>query len=56
MEGAKTYSSPPDSSDREPALETAPKALANETETIPNGGLKAWLQVLGTFFVFFNTW
>ncbi|KAB8204798.1 major facilitator superfamily domain-containing protein [Aspergillus parasiticus] len=38
------------------ALETAPKALANETQTIPNGGLKAWLQVLGTFFIFFNTW
>jgi hypothetical protein len=22
----------------------------------PNGGLKAWLQVLGGFFLFFNTW
>jgi hypothetical protein len=26
------------------------------SEVIPNGGLKAWLQVAGTFFVFFNTW
>ncbi|KAE8414656.1 major facilitator superfamily domain-containing protein [Aspergillus pseudocaelatus] len=49
-----------------PAREPQPKirsnpirkilALANETQTIPNGGLKAWLQVLGTFFIFFNTW
>lgn len=22
----------------------------------PNGGLKAWLQVLGSFFLFFNSW
>lgn len=24
--------------------------------TPPNGGLAAWLQVLGGFFVYFNTW
>lgn len=24
--------------------------------TPPNGGLAAWLQVLGAFFVYFNTW
>src|ERR1700761_642353 len=23
---------------------------------IPNGGLKAWLQVLGSFILFFNSW
>ena len=22
----------------------------------PNGGLTAWLQVAGAFFIFFNTW
>lgn len=33
-----------------------PKAVANDTHSIPNGGLKAWLQVAGTFFIFFNTW
>lgn len=22
----------------------------------PNGGLKAWIQVLGAFFLYFNTW
>lgn len=24
--------------------------------TPPNGGLTAWLQILGGFFVYFNTW
>lgn len=28
----------------------------NDLKTIPNGGLKAWLQVLGAFFLFFNSW
>ena len=23
---------------------------------IPNGGLVAWLQVVGAFFLFFNSW
>ena len=26
------------------------------TPEIPNGGLKAWLQVVGCFFLTFNTW
>ncbi|KAB8269047.1 major facilitator superfamily domain-containing protein [Aspergillus minisclerotigenes] len=56
MEEKITYPSNPPGSARELALETAPKALANETQTVPNGDLKAWLQVLGTFFIFFNTW
>lgn len=28
----------------------------NDLKTIPNGGTKAWLQVLGAFFLFFNSW
>ena len=24
--------------------------------TPPNGGLQAWLQVTGSFFLFFNSW
>jgi hypothetical protein len=28
----------------------------NNVSTIPNGGLWAWLQVLGAFFLFFNSW
>ena len=25
-------------------------------ETPPDGGIQAWLQVLGSFFLFFNSW
>lgn len=28
----------------------------NHVDSIPNGGLIAWLQVLGCFFIFFNSW
>jgi len=28
----------------------------NDTVAIPNGGWVAWLQVLGVFFLFFDTW
>ena len=28
----------------------------NNTSSIPNGGLMAWLQVMGAFFLFFNSW
>ncbi|ETS82739.1 hypothetical protein PFICI_04615 [Pestalotiopsis fici W106-1] len=29
---------------------------ADKQSTVPDGGLQAWLQVLGAFFLFFNTW
>ena len=32
------------------------KPSVNDIRSVPNGGLKAWLQVLGSFFVYFNTW
>jgi hypothetical protein len=32
------------------------QASVNNIEAIPNGGLRAWLQVIGTFILFFNTW
>ncbi|OQD85338.1 hypothetical protein PENANT_c010G03688 [Penicillium antarcticum] len=38
------------------AVEKVSKSSASEIQDVPNGGLKAWLQVLGTFFIFFNTW
>ena len=41
---------------RESAQASTSTALGSETKPIPNGGLRAWLQVLGTFFIFFNTW
>jgi predicted MFS family arabinose efflux permease len=28
----------------------------HDMSSVPNGGLKAWLQVVGGFFVLFNTW
>ncbi|KAE8328052.1 major facilitator superfamily domain-containing protein [Aspergillus sergii] len=31
------------------------KASVNDTSSIPDGGIKAWIQVVGTFFVFFST-
>lgn len=31
-------------------------ASVNDASAIPNGGLQAWLQVLGSFFLFFNSW
>ena len=34
----------------------ATKFSVNNVSSIPNGGLRAWLQVLGVFFIFFNTW
>ena len=27
-----------------------------DDDSIPDGGLVAWLQVLGSFMIFFNTW
>ena len=32
------------------------KPSVNNVKSVPNGGLKAWMQVLVSFFVFFNTW
>lgn len=40
----------------EPAVEAPAKPSANTASAIPNGGLNAWLQVLGGFMLFFNTW
>ena len=34
----------------------ATKASVNNISSIPNGGLRAWLQVAGVFCIFFNTW
>ena len=34
---------------------TEPQPEAKDVDEIPNGGLNAWLQVLGSFMLFFNT-
>jgi hypothetical protein len=39
------------------AEEASPKPPpSKQSNEIPNGGLKAWLQVLGSFLLFLNTW
>lgn len=40
-----------DTSDTEPIIQ---KPAQNDE--IPDGGLIGWYQVLGSFFLFFNTW
>lgn len=32
------------------------KPSVNNIRSVPNGGVKAWLQVLASFFLFFNSW
>ena len=32
------------------------KPSVHSLRAIPNGGTQAWLQVLGSFFLFFNSW
>jgi hypothetical protein len=37
-------------------LPVAVETKEDELEIPPDGGLKAWLQVLGSWMLFFNTW
>ncbi|KAJ5887890.1 MFS general substrate transporter [Penicillium taxi] len=53
MSESKETSSSQDFSDKE--VNPNPSSLAPASEA-PNGGVKAWLQVLGSFFLFLNTW
>ena len=32
------------------------KETSRQPEDPPDGGLMAWFQVMGAFFIFFNTW
>ncbi len=36
--------------------EVQPTPTPAPVSPIPNGGLTAWLQVLGSFMLFFNSW
>ncbi|KAH8883579.1 MFS general substrate transporter [Thozetella sp. PMI_491] len=38
------------------AAEPAPEPVAPTKPPVPDGGLQAWLQVVGAFFLWFNTW
>lgn len=42
--------------DLEAAKTTSRTVSVRNLESIPDGGSKAWLQVLGSFFLFFNSW
>lgn len=39
-----------------PAAVAETNAAPTHFSPVPNGGLTAWLQVLGGFMLFFNTW
>lgn len=53
----KMLPSPSDTSPERGSLDTAKEASASPApDPVPNGGLTAWLQVLGSFFLFFNSW
>lgn len=38
------------------ATAPAPAPAPSQQSQIPNGGLQAWLQVLGAHLLFFNSW
>ena len=54
-EASKTSSEAVLEEAKEPS-EIKEKANVNDTDAVPNGGLQAWLQVAGSFFLTFNTW
>jgi len=43
-------------SDEGPPADTADAEAAAKPDGPPNGGLRAWLQVVGAFVLLFNTW
>lgn len=49
QESKKYNSTPTEKQHNEPHSE-------NSTSDAPDGGLVAWIQVAGAFFLFFNTW
>ena len=57
MSSEKSAESLPDHSTvQAPVPEPAPAPAPTVAATPPDGGLQAWLQVLGAFFLFFSSW
>ncbi|KAM5344939.1 hypothetical protein ACJ41O_010801 [Fusarium nematophilum] len=48
--------SPPVSRPDTPRSECEPEPVGEDLSSVPNGGLLAWLQVAGSFMLYFNTW
>ncbi|KAK1077661.1 hypothetical protein LTR48_008702, partial [Friedmanniomyces endolithicus] len=46
----------PDSDGGQLEKTTSAKPSLTNIRFVPNGGLRAWLQVLGSFFIYFNAW
>ncbi|KAJ5908482.1 hypothetical protein N7495_001164 [Penicillium taxi] len=42
--------------ERQPLLENQRDSVKTDSSTIPDGGLEAWSQVIGSFFLMFNCW
>ncbi|GAB7362043.1 hypothetical protein MBLNU230_g2077t1 [Neophaeotheca triangularis] len=53
-ESLTTKEAPQEGGDLEKVQSAKPSI--NNIKSVPNGGLTAWLQVLGSFFLFFNSW
>ena len=47
---------PKDGADGAALSMVSSRPSVNNIKSVPNGGTRAWLQVLSSFFVFFNTW
>jgi hypothetical protein len=50
------HEGPRDEETGAPIKKVTTKHSVSNVASIPNGGTLAWLQVLGAFFLFFNTW
>jgi hypothetical protein len=42
--------------ERQPLLEGQHDVVKPDHSAIPDGGIKAWSQVIGSFFLMFNCW
>ena len=55
-ENEKTHSALPADAPLDSQAQSKIEALASSTGPPPNGGLQAWLHVLGAFLLWFNSW
>nr|POF04192.1 aspyridones efflux protein apdf [Quercus suber] len=53
-DGVRKGEMPPDGGRLRPVASSKPSV--NSIRAVPDGGIVAWMQVMGSFFLFFNTW